>query len=78
MSSIGTGPAIKLTSLFRFGGAILVTPFLSVSELFRDRIGPFATLVEEWYPNQELIRKMRCPVLMPLGPRQHRNVARSA
>ena len=65
--SIGTGPAIKLTSLFRFAGVILVTPFLSIGELFKDRVGPFSKLVEEWYPNSDLIRKVRCPVLMIHG-----------
>ena len=38
---------MKLTSLFRFAGAILVTPFLSIGELFRDRVGPLAQLVED-------------------------------
>lgn len=65
--SIGTGPAIKLTSLFRFAGVILVTPFMSIGELFKDRVGPFSKLVEEWYPNSELIRKVRCPVLLIHG-----------
>ena len=46
--SIGTGPAIKLTSLFRFAGVILVTPFMSIGELFKDRVGLLSKLVEEW------------------------------
>jgi hypothetical protein len=50
--SIGTGPAIKLTSLFRFAGVILVTPFMSIGELFKDRVGPFSKLVEEWCPGE--------------------------
>ena len=65
--SIGTGPAIKLASLFRFAGVILVTPFLSVADLFKDRVGPLACFVEEWYPNLELAPKMSSPVLLIHG-----------
>mmetsp|Transcript_25955 Transcript_25955/g.60169 ORF Transcript_25955/g.60169 Transcript_25955/m.60169 type:complete len:425 (-) Transcript_25955:95-1369(-) len=65
--SIGTGPAIKLASLFRFAGLILVTPFLSVAELFKDRVGLLSNLIEEWYPNLELVSKITCPVLVIHG-----------
>ncbi|CAJ1378671.1 unnamed protein product [Effrenium voratum] len=65
--SIGTGPAIKLASLFRFAGVILVTPFLSIAELFRDRVGPLSKLVEEWYPNGDLVGKVGSPVLIIHG-----------
>ena len=65
--SIGTGPAVKLASLFRFAGVILVTPFLSVADLFKDRVGLLSGLVEEWYPNFELASKIASPVLLIHG-----------
>eukprot|EP00931_Biecheleriopsis_adriatica_P120278 TRINITY_DN95394_c0_g1_i1.p1 TRINITY_DN95394_c0_g1~~TRINITY_DN95394_c0_g1_i1.p1 ORF type:complete len:482 (-),score=69.28 TRINITY_DN95394_c0_g1_i1:48-1493(-) len=65
--SIGTGPAVKLASLFRFAGVVLVTPFLSIRELFRDRVGRMADLVEEWYPNFELVRDIKSPTLVIHG-----------
>eukprot|EP00929_Paragymnodinium_shiwhaense_P074260 TRINITY_DN37992_c0_g1_i1.p1 TRINITY_DN37992_c0_g1~~TRINITY_DN37992_c0_g1_i1.p1 ORF type:complete len:676 (-),score=101.20 TRINITY_DN37992_c0_g1_i1:139-2166(-) len=67
--SIGTGPAVGLASLFSFAGVILVTPFLSVQELFRDRVGPFAGLVEEWFANMEGVSKITSPTMIIHGQR---------
>lgn len=67
--SIGTGPALKLASQFRFSGLILITPFLSVRELFRDRIGPLADVFEDWYPNQHRATSVRCPTIIIHGQR---------
>jgi len=67
--SIGTGPAVGLASLFSFAGVILVTPFLSVQELFRDRVGPFAGLVEEWFANEEMAPKITSPTIIIHGQR---------
>lgn len=67
--SIGTGPAIGLASLFSLAGLILVTPFLSVQELFRDRVGPFASLVEEWFPNSDSAPKITSPTMIIHGQR---------
>jgi len=65
--SIGTGPAVKLASLFRFAGVILVTPFLSIADLFKDRVGPLSSLFEDWYPNIDLAPRIKCPVLLIHG-----------
>lgn len=67
--SIGTGPAIGLASSFTFAGLILVTPFLSVQELFRDRVGPFAGLVEEWFANEDGAAKIASPTMIIHGQR---------
>jgi len=67
--SIGTGPACALASLFQFAGVILVTPFLSVQDLFRDRVGPFATLVEEWFANKDAAPKITSPTMIIHGQR---------
>uniref|UniRef100_A0A7S4V3U6 Serine aminopeptidase S33 domain-containing protein n=1 Tax=Alexandrium monilatum TaxID=311494 RepID=A0A7S4V3U6_9DINO len=68
--SIGTGPAVGLASSFLgFAGVILVTPFLSVQELFRDRVGLFAGLVEEWFCNQGGAPKISCPTMIIHGQR---------
>merc|ERR1719159_1458135 len=67
--SIGTGPAIGLASQFSFAGVILVTPFLSVQELFRDRVGPFAGLVEEWFANRDAVQKITSPTMIIHGQR---------
>lgn len=67
--SIGTGPAMGLASLFDVSGLILVTPFLSVQELFRERIGPLARLIEEWFANKEIAPTIRCPTMIIHGQR---------
>lgn len=67
--SIGTGPAMKLASLFSLAGVILVTPFLSVQELFRDRVGPLSSLIDEWFANDEAARKITSPTLIIHGKR---------
>jgi len=67
--SIGTGPAVGLASLFSFAGVILVTPFLSIQELFRDRIGPFAGLVEEYFANETRALKITSPTMIIHGQR---------
>lgn len=67
--SIGTGPAMGLAAAFSLAGLILVTPFLSVQELFRDRVGPFAGFVEEWFPNVEEAPKITSPTMIIHGQR---------
>mmetsp|Transcript_43587 Transcript_43587/g.102743 ORF Transcript_43587/g.102743 Transcript_43587/m.102743 type:complete len:672 (-) Transcript_43587:96-2111(-) len=67
--SIGTGPAIGLASLFSFAGVILVTPFLSIQELFRDRLGPLGAFVEEWFGNKELMPTITSPTMIIHGQR---------
>mmetsp|Transcript_59167 Transcript_59167/g.132621 ORF Transcript_59167/g.132621 Transcript_59167/m.132621 type:complete len:667 (-) Transcript_59167:68-2068(-) len=67
--SIGTGPAIGLASLFSFAGVILVTPFLSIQELFRDRLGPLAAFVEEWFRNRDLVPTITSPTMIIHGQR---------
>lgn len=67
--SIGTGPAMGLASLFDVAGLILVTPFLSVQELFRERIGPLARLIEEWFANKDIAPKIKSPTMIIHGQR---------
>jgi hypothetical protein len=67
--SIGTGPAMALASLFKFAGVILVTPFLSVQDLFRDRIGPLAQLVQECFWNAQAAPKISSPTMIIHGQR---------
>jgi len=65
--SIGTGPATQLAAKHRFGGLVLVAPFLSVRELCREYVGAAAGLVWERFPNKELISQVRAPCLFIHG-----------
>lgn len=65
--SIGTGPATALAAQHRFAGLVLVCPFLSVKDLFRDYIGLAADLVRERFPTKDLITHIRSPCLIVHG-----------
>lgn len=67
--SIGTGPASLLASRFSFAGVILVTPFLSIQDLFRDRVGPFANFVDEWFDNKACVTGFTSPTMIIHGQR---------
>mmetsp|Transcript_105852 Transcript_105852/g.298205 ORF Transcript_105852/g.298205 Transcript_105852/m.298205 type:complete len:488 (-) Transcript_105852:23-1486(-) len=65
--SIGTGPATALAAMHRFGGLVLVAPFLSVKELCREYIGAAAGLIRERFPNGDLISQVKSPCLFIHG-----------
>lgn len=65
--SIGTGPATALAAKHRFGGLVLVCPFLSVRELCREYIGAAAGFIRERFPNKDLITQVRAPCLFIHG-----------
>lgn len=69
--SIGTGPAVAIAAEFDIAGLVLVAPFLSVKELFHDRIGPLTGLmdVEEWFQSDKLACKITSPTLVIHGKR---------
>jgi len=65
--SIGTGPTLALAAKFKVAGVILVTPFLSIRALFREKVGPLASMVEEWFSNDENIRLVKSPTMVIHG-----------
>lgn len=67
--SIGTGPAVQLASRFRLAGVILVTPFLSVKALFRDKIGFLSNFIEEWFNSALAMPQITSPTMIVHGSR---------
>lgn len=65
--SIGTAPALHLAAKHRVAGIVLVTPFLSVRGLFRDRVGPLSLLVDEWFQNDEAMEAVDSPTMIIHG-----------
>lgn len=65
--SIGTGLATLLAGQSRYGGLVLICPFLSIKDLVRGYIGPAASLLGERLPNKEHITKVRSPCLFLHG-----------
>lgn len=65
--SIGTGPAIALAAEHGVAGLILVSPFISVREVCREKLGPLAYMIEERFPNRERMPMSRSPCLIVHG-----------
>lgn len=67
--SIGTGPAAGLAAKLHVAGVILVTPFLSIRDLFREKVGPLGVLVEERFCNKDCVAKITSPTMIIHGKR---------
>lgn len=65
--SIGTGPALQLASKFKVSGLVLVTPFSNVKAVFREKIGPLAMMVDEWFANDDAIKEVKSPTMIIHG-----------
>lgn len=65
--SIGTGPALILATKHEVKGLCLISPFLSVRELCQDHFGPLSYLIEERFPNEDLMPRIRCSCFVVHG-----------
>jgi len=66
--SLGTGPAVTLASRFHLAGLILVTPFMSVKEVLRSRLGSLADmLTDDFFDNISAIEDVKSPTLVLHG-----------
>lgn len=65
--SLGTGPAVSLAAQYDVAGVILVTPFLSIREIFKAQVGGLADFVADRFPNYKLAGKIESPTLIIHG-----------
>lgn len=65
--SLGTGPTVALASQYNVSGVILVSPFTSMRDIFRNQIGPLAEFVGDRFRNAELAEKIESPTLIIHG-----------
>jgi len=65
--SIGTGPALAIASKNEVYGVILISPFLSVKEVVKGLLGPFAYFMADRFPNQDRVHRLRSPLLIVHG-----------
>jgi len=65
--SIGTGPAMAIAGGQPLAGLILVSPFLSVQQLIRDRIGGLAGFCEDFFVSKDTAPKVKCPTFILHG-----------
>uniref|UniRef100_A0A7S1QTS8 Serine aminopeptidase S33 domain-containing protein n=1 Tax=Alexandrium catenella TaxID=2925 RepID=A0A7S1QTS8_ALECA len=67
-SCIGTGPAIAVAAEVEVAGLVLISPFLSVVQIFRLHIGSvLSKLISEQFQNDVLIKSVRSPTLICHG-----------
>mmetsp|Transcript_114746 Transcript_114746/g.202510 ORF Transcript_114746/g.202510 Transcript_114746/m.202510 type:complete len:669 (+) Transcript_114746:133-2139(+) len=65
--SLGTGPAVALAAQYDVAGVILVTPFLSIREIFKAQVGGLAEFITDRFPNYKLAGKIESPTLIIHG-----------
>lgn len=65
--SIGTGLASQLATEHRYGGLVLICPFLSVKELASNYIGLAASFIAETFPNKANVSQVKFPCLFVHG-----------
>jgi len=65
--SIGCGPAIALATQHNVGGLVLVSPMLSLKELYSDNLGPLARCLQERFPNKTRMPLVQSPLLVIHG-----------
>jgi hypothetical protein len=65
--SLGSGPAIYLGSLYRFRAITIVSGFLSVKEVVRERAPFLGRLFDSYFDNGALIHLNRSPILLLHG-----------
>lgn len=65
--SIGCGFAIAMATMYAVSGIILVSPMLSLRELCKHMFGRLAPVIEERFPNDERIKKVKSALLVIHG-----------
>lgn len=66
--SIGSGPAVHLSSCRRVAGLILFSPFMSIQKVVRSKMGRLAALaVKDKFKNYKKIKAVECPVMFLHG-----------
>lgn len=65
--SIGSGPVVHLCSIHTFAMTVLISPFLSIKEVVKDKVGFFARFVDPHFNNGEKIKDNRTPLLIIHG-----------
>lgn len=66
--SIGSGPAVHLASKFELGGLILFSPFSSIKEVVKDKVGTLlSNFVKERFDNLSKIPSIKCKLKIVHG-----------
>jgi len=66
--SMGSGPASYLASLYKPGALILMSPYTSIRNVVRSKVGwALSLIVAEHFDNLKLMSKVYCPTFIVHG-----------
>ena len=65
--SIGSGPASHLCSAYKFGMLVLISPFLSIKEVVKDRSSFASRFVDAHFDNEVKLETNKTPLLLLHG-----------
>lgn len=65
--SLGTAPTIALAAKCKVAGVVLVTPFLSIREIFRSQVGKVADVFQDYFLNYKLVHQIHSQTLIIHG-----------
>jgi len=65
--SMGSGPATHLAAMHKPGALILMSPYKSIKEVVKDKLGLLSHLVQERFNNYDLIADVKCPTFFVHG-----------
>jgi hypothetical protein len=65
--SMGSGPATFLAANNNPGALILMSPYTSIKNVVRNKVGWLSAIVAEHFDNITLMPKVRCPTFIVHG-----------
>jgi fermentation-respiration switch protein FrsA (DUF1100 family) len=65
--SMGSGPATYLASKYQPGALILMSPYTSIKNVVKSKVGILSFLVAEHFDNLTLMSKVSCPTFIVHG-----------
>lgn len=65
--SLGTGPAVHVCSMNKCALMVLISPFLSIKQVVKDKISIFSAFVDSHFDNEVKIQINKSPVLLLHG-----------
>ena len=64
---MGSGPATYLAANFNPGALILMSPYTSIKNVVKSKVGWLSFLVAEHFDNIKLMSKVECPTFIVHG-----------
>lgn len=65
--SLGSGPAIYLSSIYKFGMVVIVSGFLSIKDVVKDKSDFLSRFVDSYFDNDKLVHLNKSPLLLIHG-----------